>query len=398
MGICAGLALATGSLASCTYTLPQENGSGGAGGDGLGGAGGNGSTCSTGLTDCDGICVDTTSDAAHCGACNAACAAEFKCTDSQCKPANPICTPGTAESCYDGPPGTENIGLCHSGTHECLKDGSGFSPCIGEVLPTKEDCSVPADEDCDGSAPFEGTICLTNEGLVVRYVLNEAASGQTPTMALDSAANPLDLTIDYAAASNMNYTEAATGRGLNWLAAGTTGTASAPINGTKVYDAFEGKTQGTIEVVVALQAVVGESSRIFSIGQGAESGRFTLASNATDRVQFRWNDNEVPGNWPFSFGASGRAVLHVVVDTTDAVDANRVRLYVNGAIVTENKRLAPFKNTTITVGPDRALYLGNREGGVRSFAGSLYYAALYNRPLSTSEIAYHAVYLLLEDD
>jgi hypothetical protein len=35
-----------------------------------------------------------------------------------------------------------------------LPDGTGYGPCEGEVTPQAEDCSTPADEDCDGLTPL----------------------------------------------------------------------------------------------------------------------------------------------------------------------------------------------------------------------------------------------------
>jgi hypothetical protein len=63
------------------------------------------------------------------------------------------CKPGSTQSCYDGPPGTENVGICASGTATCANDGTGWGPCIGEILPAVENCLAAADEDCDGKAP-----------------------------------------------------------------------------------------------------------------------------------------------------------------------------------------------------------------------------------------------------
>jgi hypothetical protein len=59
------------------------------------------------------------------------------------------CEPGTMESCYEGPPGTETNGLCKAGTHTCSQDGV-FGACNGQVLPEVERCSDEADEDCSG--------------------------------------------------------------------------------------------------------------------------------------------------------------------------------------------------------------------------------------------------------
>jgi hypothetical protein len=62
------------------------------------------------------------------------------------------CVPGTEQGCYAGPPSTQDVGECHGGTETCLPDGSGWTPCAGEVLPSFDNCATTADEDCDGSA------------------------------------------------------------------------------------------------------------------------------------------------------------------------------------------------------------------------------------------------------
>ena len=60
------------------------------------------------------------------------------------------CTPNVTEACYEGPTSTLNVGLCQGGTHTCSADGSTWSDCKGEVLPTGEDCSLGVDSNCDG--------------------------------------------------------------------------------------------------------------------------------------------------------------------------------------------------------------------------------------------------------
>ncbi len=62
------------------------------------------------------------------------------------------CSPGTVQACaYAGPDGTENVGACKSASQTCEPSGS-WGACVGEVLPTEEDCSKPGDEDCDGQS------------------------------------------------------------------------------------------------------------------------------------------------------------------------------------------------------------------------------------------------------
>jgi hypothetical protein len=65
-------------------------------------------------------------------------------------------------ACYDGPPGTEDVGACVGGVRTCANDGSSYGDCIGQVLPAPaEDCSTPDDDDCDGMANED---CVTYAG------------------------------------------------------------------------------------------------------------------------------------------------------------------------------------------------------------------------------------------
>ncbi|MEP7119309.1 MAG: hypothetical protein ABJE95_00125 [Byssovorax sp.] len=66
--------------------------------------------------------------------------------------AAPLCVPGEMSSCYGGPMGTENQGVCKSGMHACQPDGMSYGACANQVLPSAENCLKPADEDCDGKA------------------------------------------------------------------------------------------------------------------------------------------------------------------------------------------------------------------------------------------------------
>lgn len=80
-----------------------------------------------------------------------------------------ICAPGATESCYDGPPGTDGVGICKAGVHTCRLDGSGFDPCTDQVEPRTEKCDTPEDEDCDGSSPTEFPGCCAPGAIVGCY-------------------------------------------------------------------------------------------------------------------------------------------------------------------------------------------------------------------------------------
>lgn len=64
-----------------------------------------------------------------------------------------ICQPGSMAACYTGPAGTMGVGLCVGGTWTCNAEGTAYGPCTGEVLPVAEDCTAPADENCNGAGP-----------------------------------------------------------------------------------------------------------------------------------------------------------------------------------------------------------------------------------------------------
>jgi len=70
------------------------------------------------------------------------------CTLGSLEPGCP-CEVGTpAEVCYDGPPGTANVGVCRTGVRLC-RDGV-WSTCEGMAVPSPETCDSE-DDDCDGT-------------------------------------------------------------------------------------------------------------------------------------------------------------------------------------------------------------------------------------------------------
>jgi len=66
------------------------------------------------------------------------------------------CKPGTMVSCYDGPQGTEGVGLCKAGEQACgAKSGKPEGACASEVKPQQETCANHDDDDCDGHECIE---------------------------------------------------------------------------------------------------------------------------------------------------------------------------------------------------------------------------------------------------
>lgn len=84
------------------------------------------------------------------------------------------CKPGAVEACYTGLPATVGVGACKAGTQICLENGSGYSDCVGEVVPAPEACNG-MDDDCNGNA---------DDGVLVTYY----ADGDN-----DGFGNPLEM-------------------------------------------------------------------------------------------------------------------------------------------------------------------------------------------------------------
>lgn len=75
------------------------------------------------------------------------------------------CNPGETRACYAGPEETENVGLCQGGVEACLQHGRGWGPCVGQVVPSQEDCDAPDDENCDGLTSCGQTIWANRMGV-----------------------------------------------------------------------------------------------------------------------------------------------------------------------------------------------------------------------------------------
>lgn len=247
------------------------------------------------------------------------------------------------------------------------------------------------DADADGSIDMM-TNGLVSRSLVVRYFIDEAASGQVPPLLLDDAPSPLALDLHYT--QSLAFAEAGT-RALRWSAVGDTGRPSAPLGGTKLETALAGAQRWTYELVVDLQAALNAECRLISIGYLTTTyGTAALITN--DLTSLRLHVGVWSASWKVTFGR--RVVIHAVVDTTLATPAERFRLFVDGVESTLSGLGPPPQGTGLMLQPGDFLALGNVEGSPRSFAGDLFYAAIYADALAPEEIAANVARLATNDD
>lgn len=306
----------------------------------------------------------------------------------------PACTPNTTQVCYSGPAGTQDSGTCKAGMQTCAADGASWGPCIGEVLPAMEICLNGTDENCDGK-DVDST-CLVNTDLVVRYFLDEAASGTQPT-ALDSAPAPLHLPITLGAGNSQPvYTSSSTGRGLLWKTVDAAGVTKTAVDNSKIKVALDGKQRMTIELVTQVNNATAYN-RLLELGNssGSRLGVYTLAGPSQFAARLNATDVAL---WNTDFASIGRSILHVVVDSTALTPSDRIRLYLHGALQSASGGTPPAQNEPLVLGTSKWISLGSNESQTRSMSGVIYYAALYANALSETEITTNVAVLKVWDD
>ncbi|WP_437580827.1 LamG-like jellyroll fold domain-containing protein [Sorangium sp. So ce887] len=314
--------------------------------------------------------------------------------------------PGSGSGAAGGAGGADGGGTAASGS--TTGDGSSSAAGGGTAEPgagAGEGEGGSGGGGAGGRDCASDSSCLSGDGLVARYFLDEAANGPAPTQVEDAAGAPMPLALTYG--EEMGFAaDGAAHSGLSWTAVAADSRASAAIDGTKIHTALHGSRTGTMEAVLSIAEVVVDGSRILHIGSGTESGRFTLRSEQLGQIELWWNGNNCGGAWDAQLPA--RAVVHVVLDTTVQEPAeDRVRLYINGATAPRSNpvvgycamhKRVPGVDTTLDLAEGRHLVLGNRELGGRSYSGAMYYAALYAKALTAAEIEQNAVALLIRDD
>ncbi|KKK85923.1 hypothetical protein LCGC14_2768380 [marine sediment metagenome] len=247
-------------------------------------------------------------------------------------------------------------------------------------------------------------MALVDTGLLVRYYIDEAASGQGPAEVLDNSIAPdFDLAITYDT-TDLNYNEISGNRGLENTNVDTDARAVKDINDTsdKVRDNIHGAQKATLEAVVRADSFNAGGGRCFGINVGTTDGSFMLRG-ATSSFQFAAEfgagvNPQVYRTW--TDGIASRSVFHVVVDTTQATADDRIKVYRDGTLITPTVNDNPALNDTIELDAGSTMFMFNR--GTVSFArsmdGVLFYAALYSSAFTSGNVTTNHNILTSDDD
>jgi putative pyrroloquinoline-quinone-binding quinoprotein len=114
---------------------------------GAGCSGGTGSNCPTGQTLCSGVCVDTSSNADHCGVCSNACLSGQYCQNSKCESCTNECTFGD-QRCAPGT--TDQFQTCGDPDNDTCLEWEAPQACpTGQICDFNDhQCKTSCEDEC----------------------------------------------------------------------------------------------------------------------------------------------------------------------------------------------------------------------------------------------------------
>ena len=233
---------------------------------------------------------------------------------------------------------------------------------------------------------------------IARYLFNEASTGTTPTTVADSSGNGNNLSITYNGSAS--WTSVGAGNGLDFTAAPiTTNSAKAEIsnisaNGS-IGSSLDGATQCSFILVVDVDAGSASGSRIFQLGTDTGNGELALVEGEFDL--FVRIDGNTAATFPQLSGL-GLQVVTCVIDTTEAVQADRVKVWYNNV---EQTAIVADTALNATIDANNSSFdfvLGNRPSANRNFDGKMYYFELFSDKLTAQEISDSATALAADND
>lgn len=259
-----------------------------------------------------------------------------------------------------------------------------------------------------GGGGAGGAPTLRDDGVLARFYLDDGGPGQESANVVDTI-DDLSLPITYEGTSP-TFVASSTGLGLRWDSQTTQALASGPLAGGLLQMGLNGAQQLTIELVLEVDATPNAQMRALQVSTlNNVSGDVGVQLDPnTGRVAIDFNDtmsgSDFNGLWEPSLLGRGRVVLHVLFDTTQAEEADRAMLFIDGVRSEPGLPGAvPVQPITqgdsLVVSPVHFLAIGNREANpARPFPGTIFYAALYQGALTEAAIQNNVAVLSSSDD
>lgn len=161
---------------------------------------------------------------------------------------------------------------------------------------------------------------------------------------------------------------------------------------------FVDSSTATIEAVVSIiDASVRNRILFFGHEDAGDTDRDDLAfrTGGLGHFEIRVRD-DLSGHWTYN-QSNSRIVTHAVISLKPGNATAERRVFINGYDVGDGDSYPPAE-TSLDLSISTDLVLGNGREEASSFAGTIYYAAVYSRVLAPEEIQTNAALLLLNDD
>lgn len=274
-----------------------------------------------------------------------------------------------------------------AGTTDELVKASPTDPSAGTLI---QKISTGPNTDADVFVP-------TIVAPIAIYLLNEDDNGQGPDDALDSQSTPFDLVHSYSGAPLQPvYFSDGTGRGLEWITKIDAGGPHTLITGTKIATEIDGNTKASMCCVIDMDTVSGSGPRFFTIGKSTDNGVFGLMAFESDKLSFSYNDTI---NKFTQAVASGKLIIHIVFDSTLATQGDRLKMFVAGNRINYASGGQPGASETLDFSDALLeMFIGNRDGDIRSPDGRIKYCSIFDVALSEAQIIMEAAALAANDD
>lgn len=279
------------------------------------------------------------------------------------------------------------IALDGAGTTDVKVKAAGTDPLAGFLI---EKLSAGQGIDLDVVVP-------TIVAPVAQYLLDEASSGQVPANAIDNQPTPFNLVHDYSASPLQPvYFSDGSGKGLRWITKIDAGGPHTLITGTKIKTQLDGNTKASMCCVMDMDTVSGSGPRFFTIGETTANGAFGIMAFESGLLSISINDNIAK----FTLGVtSGKLVIHVVFDSDQVNQGDRIKVFVGGNQINFASGIQPGLSDTLDFSDaGLEMFIGNRDGDARSPDGDIKYCSIFDVALSESQITMEASALDANDD
>jgi hypothetical protein len=228
---------------------------------------------------------------------------------------------------------------------------------------------------------------------LARYLLNEASSGTTPTTAADDTGGGNGCSITYN--SGATWTSIASGNGIDLTA--TENTAGSTLIRTtatagSLGAGLSGATEAAALVVCAIDTY-GGGSHLFHIGSSGGDGVFRMSTVDQYQIEVAFASEDSGGGTLYNRATfssagmtSGTKRFRVQVDTAQAVQANRCRMWAEDTELTQSGISNFAQNEAIiTLTGSHYITLGNAPGNSANLNGKLYYVEVGSGTMTSGQ-------------